>query len=100
MVFNCAHPDCKKLSLEAVNKNSPKYLHRMEWANDKNIGSIPIDYNYLVGYYDSIENPKALHYTDGGPWHKDYQNCRYSEKWLDYLSDEELKEKASGKFWS
>ena len=89
MVFNCSHPDCKNLDLEAVNTRSPKYLHRMEWTSDKNIGSIPIDYNYLVVYYDNVDSPRALHFTDGGPWHKDYRDVQYGDKWLGYLDSSE-----------
>ena len=98
MVFNCAHPDCKNLSLEAVNKQSPKYLHRMEWTNDENVGSIPIIYNYLVGYYKDGD-PKALHYTDGGPWHKDYQDVQYKDEWLDLLTEKEKESHKKGLFW-
>lgn len=88
MVFNCSHPSTKKLTLEAVNNESPAWLHRMQWANDEEIGSIPTTYNYLVGYYD-FDNPKVIHYTDGGPWHRDYQNVKYGELWTEYLSGEE-----------
>ena len=99
MLFNSSHDDCKNLTLEAVNKESPKYLHRMEWTTDEKIGSIPIEYNYLVGYY-SKENPKALHFTDGGPWHQDYVNVQYGEEWLSYLTHEEVKDFKAGAFWS
>ena len=66
MVFNCSHQDCHRLTLENVNHQTPKYLHRFEWCDDQNLGSVPLGYNYLVGYYDSGDL-KALHFTDGGP---------------------------------
>ena len=28
--------------------------------------------------------PYALHFTDGGPWFKEYENCEYSEIYLKY----------------
>ena len=45
MLFNAEHQDCKKLTKEVVSTESPRYLHRMEWTTDENIGSIPIEYN-------------------------------------------------------
>ena len=86
MLFNCSHPDLKALSLENVNTKSPKWLHRMEYT--ENIGDIPIDYNYLVNYYDTGKY-KALHFTDGGPWHENYRDVTYGDLWLEYLDDDE-----------
>ena len=99
MVFNCSHPDCKNINLTSVNKESPKYLNRMEWTKDENIGSIPLEYNHLVGYYN-IDNSKALHYTDGGPWHKEHQDVQYAQEWLDYLTPQEKEQHEKGLFWT
>ena len=99
MLFNCAHPSCKNLNLETVNKETPKYLHRMEWCNDNEIGEIPYQYNYLLGYY-STDDAKAVHYTEGGPWHNEWYNYKlpkecihkkYGQDWFDYLNGEEAK---------
>jgi lipopolysaccharide biosynthesis glycosyltransferase len=94
MVFNCAHQSTKELTLEAVNENPPAWLHRMNWALDTQIGEIPRTYNYLVGYYRDITEPKVLHYTDGGPW---YYLCKelnesesyFSKLWIESLIDNE-----------
>lgn len=89
MLFNCAK--CKNLSPEIVNMQTPKYLHRMEWCDDSQIISLDKSYNYLVGYYDDIlkENIKALHYTDGGPWHPGYENTPFAKEWLEWITDDE-----------
>lgn len=81
MLFN--NSKCKMLNPNIVNQESPSYLHRMQWIIDENIGSLPIEYNWLVGYYKETETfkPKALHFTDGGPWHNNYENCEYSDLW-------------------
>lgn len=81
MVFNCEHPDCKNLSLEKVNTETPKYLHRMSWTNDESIGSLPLEFNWLEGEYENKVNPKVIHFTNGGPWHLTW-NGDYSEQWL------------------
>lgn len=97
MLFNCAHPSCKNLTLDIVNKESPKYLHRMEWCDSNQIGEIPYQYNYLLGYYFT-NDPKAIHFTEGGPWHNEWYNYKlpkecinkkYSEEWFEYLKEKE-----------
>ena len=88
MLFNCSHPSVKNLTLENVSTQSPAWLHRLQWAKDEEIGEIDKSYNYLVGYYDD-NIIKALHYTDGGPWHPGYENVEHGDKWLKYLNEEE-----------
>ena len=90
MLFNCSHPSVKNLTLENVSTQTPAWLHRMKWAKDEEIGEIDKSYNYLVGYYND-NNIKALHYTDGGPWHPGYENVEHGEKWLEYINEEERK---------
>ena len=87
IVFNCLHEDCKKLTLNNVNNQSPAWLHRFQWCQDKNIIELPKTYNYLVEIYHDEDNPKVIHYTNGGPWHYLYQKTEFYEKWLKYLDD-------------
>lgn len=89
ILFNCNHPDVKNLTVENVNNQSPAWLHRMKWCQDKNIGKLPHTYNYINTVYYDIDNPKVIHYSDGGPWHYNYQNCKYSEKWIKYLDQDQ-----------
>ncbi len=88
MLFNCSHPSIKNLTPESVSTQSPAWLHRMYWAKDEEIGEIDKSYNYLVGYYND-KIIKALHYTDGGPWHPGYENVEHGDEWLNFLSEEE-----------
>jgi hypothetical protein len=82
MVFNCGHPSLREnLSVKNINSKSPQYLHRLEWATS--IGNLSHSWNYLVGYYNDIEKPNVLHYTDGGPWFPEYSNCEFSKEWLE-----------------
>lgn len=90
ILFNCGHENVKNLTKENVNLKSPAWLHRMQWCDDDNIGELPHTYNYLVGVYKDILNPKAIHYTDGGPWHLLYKKCDFYENWLGYLDDQQL----------
>ena len=77
MVFN--NERCKALTNEYVNKAQPSDLHQMKWANK--IGSLHHTWNYLSGYYHDLDKPNIIHYTDGGPWFKAYENCDFADEW-------------------
>ena len=64
ILWNCAHDKNKMLNPDIVNNAKGLYLHQFKWLDDKDIGSLPLEWNTLVGYYN-FKNPKALHYTDG-----------------------------------
>lgn len=80
MVFNNSHPQVRKLTPEFVN-NHPrgKDLHELRWVTDDAIGSLPLEWNCLDGYYH-LSRPSAIHYTDGGPW-DGHNNTRYASWW-------------------
>ena len=81
MVFNNEHPSNKILTSDYLNNHKPGIdFHHFKWLKDEEIGSIPLEWNCLDGYYNLAE-PKAIHYTDGGPWFKDYKETQYSELW-------------------
>ena len=86
MMFNCSHIDCQNLSIKNVNTKSAKYLHRMNWTSDKNIGEIPPTYNWLEGWYEDSINPKVIHYTRGAPIH-DSWNGSYSNNWIQHYEE-------------
>ena len=87
IVFNNAHPANRALTPDYVNTVMPgRKLHQFDWLDDNDIGSIPLEWNTLDDYY-LLENPKAIHYTDGGPWFENYQNTMYSQRWLDEYNE-------------
>jgi len=82
MVFNNEHYYTKQLTPEYVNTVMPgRNLHTFAWVPDEHIGSLSLDWNTLDGYYE-LDCPRAIHYTDGGPWFDDYKNTFYSDLWL------------------
>ena len=86
MLFN--NKQCTKLTPELVNTETPMYLHRMMWAEDNKIGKLPPKFNFLAGYYDyDRENPLLIHYTDGGPWFKEYHNCPHGDLWKNEIKE-------------
>jgi hypothetical protein len=63
MVFNNAA--CRKLTPYYVNRASAADLHRLAWAKD--VGALPLDWNWLVGEYPDNPNARCWHWTIGGP---------------------------------
>jgi lipopolysaccharide biosynthesis glycosyltransferase len=84
ILFNCDHPDVRALTPALVNEATPAYLHRFEWIRDPEaIGALDLDWNFLVGEYRKPDRtPRVLHYTVGGPWFDDWQDCDYADLWL------------------
>jgi lipopolysaccharide biosynthesis glycosyltransferase len=87
IVFNNEHPACKRLTPEYVNTVTPgRKLHTFDWVDDSCIGSLSLDWNTLDGYYE-LDNPRAIHYTEGGPWFDKYKHTYYSEYWWKEYDD-------------
>ena len=84
MIFNCEHPDVKALTPAVVNTATAAYLHRFEWISDDSaIGALELDWNYLEGEYPKPDHtPRVIHYTNGGPWFEEWQNCDFADLWL------------------
>ena len=83
IIFNNEHPKNKTLEPWLLNDLTGAYLHRFMWLADRDIGSLPLEWNWLVGYYEELKEfkPKALHFTEGGPWLEEYKNCPYNKIW-------------------
>lgn len=83
MLFNCEHPSTRKLTPELINRESGAYLHRMQWATDDEIGEVPAAWNWLEGWNEkpATGTPSAVHFTNGGPWFKDWQDVDYGDLW-------------------
>ena len=85
VLFNCGHPSNKKLDINLVNNPdiTGAYLHRFSWLDDTEIGQISHEWNWLTDWYEEGKDgtPKALHYTEGGPWFENYRNCGWHSTW-------------------
>ena len=91
VLWNCSHPSNKEVTKDLINDpgTTGKYLHRFSWLKDEEIGSIPHHWNWLAGWYTEPNDgsPKAIHYTEGGPWFENYRFCEYHQYWKDALSE-------------
>ena len=80
MLFNNAR--CRALSADYVNSASGLELHRFAWTEDRLIGELALEWNWLVGEYPRKADAKIVHFTRGGPYFPDYRNCDYAEEWF------------------
>jgi hypothetical protein len=80
MLFNCGHPDNRRLTPEFIEK--AEGLHGINWT-DK-IGTLPAEWNHLV-MYDAPKPAKLLHYTAGMPCYPETKNLGYADEWLGEL---------------
>lgn len=83
ILFNNSHPKVKLLTKEVVNNSTGEFLHQFKWLDDDEIGELNIKWNFLVNYYEKpFEIPSAIHYTEGGPYFKNYTKCDFGDIWL------------------
>ena len=80
MLVNCGHPSNGVLSPELVSEASGSFLHRFQWLRDEQIGSLPLEWNWLVGEYP-INHAKLYHHTLGSPGFEHYAQCYSSKPW-------------------
>jgi lipopolysaccharide biosynthesis glycosyltransferase len=87
MMFN--NEKCQALTPEVVSTESGLFLHQFKWlGNDDLIGSIPLNWNFLVGEQYKLPNseiPKLIHYTLGGPYFNDHKDVDYADVWEEYV---------------
>jgi lipopolysaccharide biosynthesis glycosyltransferase len=85
--------NCEKLKLwtrQVVETQTGAFLHRFENIPDDQIGDLPKTWNTL----DWMDNTtRLIHYTNGGPWFKDYENHPHAGVW--YNAREEMRRKAA-----
>ena len=90
VLWNCGHPSNEKVTVDSVNNPNfnGAYFHRFSWLKDEEIGELPCDWNWLVGWYKKDDGvPRAIHYTEGGPWFKNYRNCEFNKDWKKCLQE-------------
>tara|TARA_E500000331_G_scaffold234525_1_gene224694 strand:+ start:5084 stop:5827 length:744 start_codon:yes stop_codon:yes gene_type:complete len=86
MLMNCHK--CHTLTPDYVNKASGLELHQFKWLeSEKLIGDIPLEWNWLADEYEPKEEVHNIHYTEGGPYFENYENCDYSDLWYKYYNE-------------
>jgi hypothetical protein len=82
MVMNNAR--CRTLTPEYINTASGLDLHRLNWLKDEDeIGTLELEWNWLVTEYTYNADAKIAHFTRGGPWFPEYRDCDYAAEWFE-----------------
>ena len=58
ILFNCSHPKNKILTPKLIETAKGSYLHRFSWLEDKEVGEISKEWNYLVLEYPETKKQK------------------------------------------
>lgn len=87
VLWNCAHPSNRKLTLDALNTWPGRDLHAFKWLADEEIGELDASWNHLVTIEDCyVETPKLAHFTLGVPSMINYPvQHELADKWIDEL---------------
>ena len=81
MVFNNAR--CQRLTPAYVHRATGLELHRFTWLDRADqIGSLPLEWNWLIGEYAPNPDAKVWHYTLGGPWFPESAHCDHAAEWV------------------
>ena len=86
VLWNCDHQANQCVTPDLVNSQTGMFLHRFMWLDDHQIGEISHEWNWLTDWYDESTDgtPRALHFTQGGPWFEQYKHTKYAEVWNEY----------------
>lgn len=87
MIFNVAHKANQNLTVDMINTVPGRDLHRFCWLEDHQIGSLPAQYNYLVGHTKCDEEPAIVHFTDGIPTMPGYESAEFADEWRTAMND-------------
>ena len=84
MVFNCYTARCQHLTPKFINEATGKALHQFLWTIEPRIAEIPEAYNWIPGHSNErvpADEARLIHYTEGGPSWKAYENAANAESW-------------------
>lgn len=81
ILWNCySHPN-RKLTPDFIQKSTGAELHRFTWLEDKRIGELPKEWNWLPDEYGPNPDAKLLHYTLGTPCFHEFADTPQGNEW-------------------
>jgi hypothetical protein len=83
VLWNCAHPAHRSLTVADVSAQPGSWLHGFRWLPDEHLGALPEGWNWLDGWSSSEVPAQAVHFTRGGPWFAHHVPGPYSAAWLE-----------------
>jgi hypothetical protein len=83
MLWNLKHEGNRRLTLEVFNTQRGLWLHSLLWLESSEVGGLPKEFNHLVNINPQNPHAKIVHMTLGVPIIPGYEQCEYSDEWLD-----------------
>lgn len=84
MLINCSHYAWRNITPETVETAPGRYMHRLEFVDDRFVGELPKVWNHLVSEYPPNPDAKIVHFTLGIPAFEHYKDCEFSDEWRMY----------------
>src|SRR5919106_3329931 len=81
VLWNCAHPANARLTREFVEGATGAQLHRFTWLEDRLIGELPKEWNWLPDEFGPNPAAKLLHWTLGAPCFHEFRDAAMAEEW-------------------
>ncbi len=90
--FHVDHPANSALTLEMVNSVPGRDLHAFSWLGNREeseplIGELSPAWNWLVGHSDAKIIPRNVHWTEGVPLMRGYEDVAYADEFRERLYD-------------
>lgn len=82
MLFNVKHPGNARLTLHDVNTRAGLWLHQFGWLHDTEIGTLPPEWNWLVGVQEKPNKLAIAHFTNGGPFTQGWDGAEHDDIWI------------------
>lgn len=81
ILWNCASFPNRKLTPEFIQRATGAELHRFTWIEDRRIGELPKEWNWLPDEYGPNADAKLLHYTLGTPCFHEFATTPMGDEW-------------------
>lgn len=89
ILFNCDHPANAPLVNDTTLANTlpGRDLHRLCWLKDEDIGELDCSWNWLAGVSDPEIAPDVVHFTNGTPDMRGYEDAPFADEWRKRLNE-------------
>lgn len=81
ILWNCGHPDNKKITPQFVQESAGAQLHRFTWLRAEQVGQLPIEWNWLPDEYGVNPGASLCHYTLGTPSFHEFAATPMGDEW-------------------
>lgn len=82
ILWNCSHPSNKILTSNYIKNSTGAQLHRFSWLTDIEIGSLPVEWNWMPDEFGINADAKLIHYTLGTPCFGEFRNTPMATEWI------------------